>query len=573
MFRASRHPFARLICSSLFGTPQSVASSGSSLFGTPQSVASSDSSLFGAAASGSPLFGTSSSTCSPVFGAAPGASSFGATASAASPDSPLFGTGLPPASSLFGTPSSSAAAHRASSFGATASAPSHGSPLFETSLPSAFPVFGTTPSSAAASGASLFGATASAASLGWPLFGTGLPSASLFGTPSSSAPAPGASLSGATASAASPGPPSASPVFGASLFGATASAASMAAATGASSLFGASTPAVSAFSVFATTSAATTASSASTSAASSSSLIVASTNGSAPAIPKLPSEIVSMVMPTSTATTHLQEANIGTFDRSSVPTPEPAVESTADLSDVESADLDAVDEILGVTEPRCKEPLPSTPVAVDDVKAKWELYQLTKSGYSQIASNSALQGRIKHLLAELSSGKIGFTKTLEFQHECEEFAKHFVYGAEVYRLNCDKIESSIAAEENFNELEDRLTAGKQTLKEHRSSYQAAVDRKAELTEEKERLKALLAEVQQQIESTQLEVQHEGRSMKQQLQEVVATMQEYDRQQAEVSRHLTIRRVCAANNKTLDEDLSNFRRSVKKLLDDLEYIVI
>ncbi|KAL3743777.1 hypothetical protein ACJRO7_018963 [Eucalyptus globulus] len=289
-----------------------------------------------------------------------------------------------------------------------------------------------------------------------------------------------------------------------------------------------------------------------------------------------------MAMPTSTTTIPLQESNIGAVDQSSVPTPEPAEESTTDLSDVEPADLDAVDEILGVIEPRYGEPLPSssdpsdslTPVAFGDVRAKWEeLYQLTKGGYSQIASNSALECRIKHLLAELSSGEDCFTKTPEFRHECEEFAKHFACGTEVYRLNCDKIESSIAAEEGFDKLEDRLTAGKQTLKEYRSSYQAAVDRKAELTEEKERLEALLAEVQRQIESTQLEVQREGRSMKQQLRDVVATMQEYDRQQTEVDRHLSIRRLCVANNKTLDEDLSDFRRSVKKLIDDPEYIVI
>ncbi|KAF8029395.1 hypothetical protein BT93_E1945 [Corymbia citriodora subsp. variegata] len=113
---------------------------------------------------------------------------------------------------------------------------------------------------------------------------------------------------------------------------------------------------------------------------------------------------------------------------------------------------------------------------------------------------------------------------------------------------------------------DRLEAGKKIPKERRSSYQAAIDKKGELTEEKERLEALLAEVERQIELNSIHIQHEGRSMKQPFSEVQATTQECHRQRAEVERHLSIKRKCMEDNETLDEHLSTFRRSVKRRLD-------
>ncbi|KAF8040481.1 hypothetical protein BT93_B2647 [Corymbia citriodora subsp. variegata] len=236
------------------------------------------------------------------------------------------------------------------------------------------------------------------------------------------------------------------------------------------------------------------------------------------------------------------------------------------------SDLEAIDEILGAVKPRRERPLPSgsdlsTPGAVDRVRAKWEeLCQLTKEGYSQIASNSNVEDRIKNLLAELSSDIDCFAKTPEFQYDCEEFAGLFADGVEVFRQNCNKIESSTSVEESFKKLEDRLETGKKILKEHRSSYQAAQDKKVELMEEKERLEALLAEVEHQIEHNNIHIRHERRSMKQQLSEVQATMQECDRQRAEVERHLSIKRKCMEDNETLDEHLSTFRSSVKRRLD-------
>ncbi|KAF8042645.1 hypothetical protein BT93_A1090 [Corymbia citriodora subsp. variegata] len=238
----------------------------------------------------------------------------------------------------------------------------------------------------------------------------------------------------------------------------------------------------------------------------------------------------------------------GAAETVNLPSAQPStVAEESEVSDVEMSDLEAIDKILGVVKPRRERSLPSgsglsTPGAVDSVRAKWEqLYQLTREGYSHIASNSSVEDRIKNLLDELSSGDDCFTKTPKFQCECKEFATLFADGVEVFRQNCNKIESSTAAEESFNKLEDRLEAGKKILKERRSSYQAAIDKKGELTEEKERLEALLAEVERQIELNSIHIQHEGRSMKQQLSEVQATTQECHRQRAEVERHLPIKR--------------------------------
>ncbi|KAF7848999.1 hypothetical protein BT93_L1359 [Corymbia citriodora subsp. variegata] len=263
----------------------------------------------------------------------------------------------------------------------------------------------------------------------------------------------------------------------------------------------------------------------------------------------------------------------GAAETVNLPSAQPStVPEESEVSDIEMSDLEAIDEILGVVKPRRERPLPSgsdlsTPGAVDSVRAKWEqLYQLTTEGYSQIASNSSVEDRIKNLLDELSFGDDCFTKTPKFQCECKEFATLFADGVEVFRQNCNKIDSSTAAEESFNKLEDRLEAGKKILKERRSSYQAAIDKKGELTEEKERLEALLAEVERQIELNSIHIQHEGRSMKQQLSEVQATTQECHRQRAEVERHLSIRRKCMEDNETLDEHLSTFRSSVKRQLD-------
>ncbi|XP_030475931.2 uncharacterized protein LOC115693099 [Syzygium oleosum] len=266
----------------------------------------------------------------------------------------------------------------------------------------------------------------------------------------------------------------------------------------------------------------------------------------------------------------------GAAETVDLPSAQPStVAEESEVSDIEMSDLEAIDEILGVLKPRRKTPLPSgsdssTPGAVDGMRAKWEeLYQLTKEGYSKIASKSSVEERIKNLLAELSSGNDCFTKTSEFQYSCEVFATLFADGVVVFRQNCDKIESSTAVEESFNKVEDRLKAGKKTLKERRSSYQAAINKKDELTEEKERLEALLAEVKRQIELNHIDIQHEGKSMKRQFRDVDATMQECDRKQAEVEKHLSIKRKCMEENKTLDERLSTFRRNVKRRLDDTQ----